>query len=293
MRIDFSKENIFARMRLPGSPLQLAVFRIALGLQVAYSASSRLLDLLQVVDGTSKPTVFPSWADVFIASIAVPYLQWATIILGLLLAVGLFTRWVAPLLFVFSLLLFSFWYSRFDAPVPWLYLWFPLLVLSFSRSADRLSLDSVLGMGSSSEGQSVNTYRWPVELVRGWFAYIYVAAGVAKILPIVKGLHWLDGGTSHRIIYDRYLDSFLYYIGLPPFFDYSEGALLFSVLSIGSILVELSCLLIFFTDRFNHLVLFLIFSMHFFLYAVGVPGFMQLALVLAVCVMRVPSKFIK
>lgn len=64
MPTNWSKENIIARMGLPGSALQLAVFRIAIGLQVFYSSSSELFALLQTVDGTKETkTMFPTVMD--------------------------------------------------------------------------------------------------------------------------------------------------------------------------------------------------------------------------------------
>lgn len=271
-------------MQQNGAANQLAIFRILFGLQVLYGSCSMLFDLLLVVKGTNKPTIFPDFFDAFVASIAVPYLQTATIVLSVFLILGLFTRYILPLLFVSFLLLFSFWYSKFDAPVQWLYIWFPLLILCFSRSEDSYSLDNLIGLSRKSSPLK-NAYRWPIELVSGWFVYIYFAAGLAKILPIVKGINWLDGGTSQQIIYERFLDSVLCFIFNKPFFDYATNSWIFAALSIGSLIIELLCILIFFTNRFNYLIIFLVMSMHFFLYLTGVPAFMQTALILSICLL--------
>jgi len=273
-------------MSQEGSSNQLAVFRVLLGMQIFYASHSLLLDLLQVVDGTSRETIFPEFIDVQIALIAVPYLQITVQVLSVFMVLGLFTRYIMPLLFVSVLLLFSYWYSKYDAPVQWLYIWFPLLILCFGKPSDALSLDRLFNLtqkpGTIRTSQS---YRWPIELVSGWFAYIYVAAGLAKILPFEKGVTWLDGGTSHKIIYYRFLDSALFYLFEKPFFDYSSNQWVFSALSVGSLFIELSCIVIFFTNRFNKWVLAGVILMHFFLYLTGVPGFMQTALVLGVCLL--------
>jgi len=289
MEISVDKENIFARMRLPGSKSQLAIFRILLGMQILYSSSSQLFQLLQIVKGTSKPTIFPAFVDQLISLIAVPYLQTATQILAVFMIFGLFTRFILPVLFFTFLLLFSFWYSKFDAPVPWLYLWFPLLILVFSRSEDAFSLDKLWGLLRKT-AVAKNAYRWPIEMICGWFAYIYFAAGIAKILPISKGFVWLDGATSQGIIYDRFLDSFWYYVFQSPIFDYTTNAWLFAALSIFALLIELFAVIIFFTNKANNLLIFLIISMHLFLYLVGVPGFMQIALLLSICMIN-PTTF--
>jgi hypothetical protein len=290
MPINWSKENIIARMSLPGSALQLAVFRIALGLQVFYSSSSELFALLQTVEGTKgTKTIFPALMDDWIAANAYPYMTIALQVLSALLVLGLFTRYILPVITTVFILAFGFWYSKFNAPVPWLYIWFPLLILSFTRCADRLSLDALFGF-TKEEKDKTSVYRWPVEVVTAWYAYIYVAAGIAKILPFTKGLIWLDGATSQKIIYDRYLDSFLHYVVGKPLFDYTQYAWLFGVLSIGSLLIELACIVLFFTNRYNNWIIFLVGSMHLFLYLTGVPGFMQLALVLSICLLS-PTLF--
>jgi len=293
--INLAKENIIARMQLPGSAVQLAVFRILLGFQVLYSSSSQLFQLLLEVKGTTETrTVFPAFIDEAINNIAVPYLQLPTQILAVFLILGLFTRFILPLLATCFILLFAFWYMHFNAPVPWLYLWFPLVILCFARSADVLSLDKLLKM-TSLETLKTNVYRWPVEMVCGWFAYIYFAAGLAKIFPMTKGAQWLDGGTSQRIIYDRYLDSGLHYLIGKPFFDYSSHHWFFGLLSVAALCIELVCVVIFFTRRYNNLILFLVMGMHLFLYLTGVPGFMQTALLLGFCMLE-PNffhKFIK
>lgn len=205
-------------------------------------------------------------------------------VLSVFLVLGLFTRYILPVLTTVFILAFGFWYMKFNAPIPWLYVWFPLVILCFTRCADRLSLDARLGF-TKEEHQKTNIYRWPIEVVTAWFAYIYVAAGIAKLLPFSKGIAWLDGATSQKIIYDRYLDSFLHYVVGRPLFDYTQYTWLFAALSIGSLLIELACIILFFTNRYNNWIIFLIGSMHLFLYLTGVPGFMQVALVLSICLL--------
>jgi hypothetical protein len=286
------KDNILVRTSLPGSSRQLALIRILIGLQIVYSASSHLLPLLKVVDGTKgTKTIFPDFLLALIADLAVPYLQWTVVILAAFLTIGLLTRYILPFLFVSFILLFGYWYSKFDAPVPWLYLWFPLLILCFSDSSASWSIDRLLVKNKNSE-VSLSNYRWPIEIFSAWFAYIYFAAGLAKIFPLYKGLNWLSGGTSQLIIYERYLDSALHYLLGYPFFDYSRNYWVFSTLSLGSLLIELSCVLILFTRKFNYIILFLVLSMHFFLYLTGVPGFMQLSLILGIALIN-PKVFEK
>ena len=283
MGINIREENILVRMEQPGSVHQLALFRILLGLQIFYSSSSKIFEyVLQVPDIVNTKNIFPAWINQWVEAIAVPYLQPITQILGILLAFGFLTRYILPLLFISFMLLFSFYYSRHNAPHPWLYIWFPLLLLNFTRSNDALSLDKWFGIIKSSSDPTSKVYRWPMEMTAAWLAYIYVAAGLAKILPVYRGWHWLDGGTSQDMMYHRFLYSLDFYIFKQPFFDYTQNQWIFIALSIASLCIEFFCIMIFLTRRFHLAIFILLMVMHFFLYLTGVLGFMQLALILSI-----------
>ena len=293
MKINLAEENILSRMEKPGSAHQLALFRMLLGLQIFYSSSSRIFQLsayVSVPSGTNN--ILPDFLDDMIATAAVPYLQMITQVLSLFLVMGLFTKYILPLLFTSFFLLFSFYYERNNAPIPWLYIWFPLLLLNFTKCSDALSLDAYFRLQKPLTNLKSSVYRWPVEMVAGWFAYIYVAAGIAKIIPIYKGLNWWKGGTSQEIMYNRYLDSMYFYMFEKPLFDYTENYWVFAILSIASVLIELICVLILFTHRYNGLIIALVVFMHLFLYLAGVMGFMQLALILSICLIQ-PAFFNK
>ena len=287
MRINIREENILARMDQPGSVNQLAVFRILLGLQIFYSSSSKIFQyVLQVPDIAQTKNIFPGWINQWVETIAIPYLQPVTQILGIFLALGLFTRYILPFLFISFMLLFSFYFSRHNAPHPWLYLWFPLLLLNFTKSNDALSLDKWFGIIKPLPDLSAKVYRWPMEMVAAWLAYIYVAAGLAKILPIYKGWHWLDGGTTQDMMYHRFLYSIDFYVFKDPMFDYTQHQWIFVGLSIASICIEFFCIMILFTRRCNLTIFILLMIMHSFLYLTGVLGFMQLALLLSISLIQ-------
>jgi len=274
-------------MSLPGSVYQLAIFRILLGLQIFYSSSSKVFQLLQHVKSMAgTKNIFPEFLNQFVATIAVPYLQPITQILSIFLVLGLFTRYILPLLFISFLVLYSYFYSRHNAPTPWLYIWLPLLLLNFTKCSDALSLDKIFGLIKPLQDKTATAYRWPMEAIAAWLSYIYVAAGLAKILPVYKVFHWMQGGTSQEIIYHRFLDSIYFYIFGHPLFDYTQYQWLFALLSIASLFIELFCIMILFTNRFNRLIIALLLGMHFFLYLVGVMGFLQLALVFCISLIQ-------
>src|SRR6187399_1069671 len=287
MNINFKEENILSRMALPGSVHQLALFRILLGLQILYSSGSKVFLLLQEVNSMAgTKNIFPEFINHFVAIIAVPYLRPITMVLSIFLVLGLFTRFILPLLFISFIFLFSFFYSRHNAPTPWLYIWLPLLLLNFTKCSDALSLDRLFKLINPLQNKTANAYRWPIEIIAAWLAYIYVAAGIAKIIPVYKGLHWLQGGTSQEIIYHRFLDSIYFYIFGRPLFDYTQHQWIFAVLSLASLVIELTCILILFTNRFHKLIITLLLVMHFFLYLVGVIGFLQLALLFSISLIQ-------
>lgn len=280
-----NSSHILVRMSLPGSALMLGIFRVMLGGCVFYFSSSAVFDFFDhVPSATRAKSIFPKWVELKTHALAMPYLQFSTQILSVAFMLGFFTRVIAPLLFGSFIFLFLSHYLRFDAPVPWLYLWFPLLVMCFCRCSDRCSIDAWFKK-SEPANRDLSLYRWPMELMVAWFAYIYVAAGVAKIIPFHKVLAWSDGGTSHHIIYHRFLDSWLFYFFDKPLFDYTGYSWLFALLSIGALLLEMAVIVVLFTNKYHLHILVCILSMHVFLAMVGVTGFFVTACVLGFCLL--------
>lgn len=269
-------------MEEPGSATHLGVFRAVLALQVLYASSSKAFEYWQFIGETMDTrTWLPSAAEIFIAQHLVGSLQLTTQVSAIFVALGLATRITLPICTAAFLFLFSYSYRSFNAPVQWLYLWFPLLVLCFSKCADGFSLDRLVYKRNLGRNKS-NYYQWPLEMVIAWFVYIYVAAGIAKVVPLSTFVPWLEGGTAKGIMYARFLDSPLYFIVGKPLFDYATEYYLFAVLTAGSVVVELSALLLIFGRVFYLPVVSSIMVMHWFLYFTGVAGFAQTAMVLAV-----------
>jgi len=281
------EENILSRMEKPGSAHQLALFRIILGLEIGYVTWSnifRFTAYVAVPGGTQN--IFPEFLNQWIDAIAVPYLIVITQVLCIFLVLGLLTRVILPLLFTSFFFLFSWYYVSHNAPIPWLYIWFPLLLLNFTKCSDVLSLDRIIKLQRPLPDLRAKDYRWPMEVVAGWLSYIYVAAGLSKLLPIYKGWYWLQGGTSQEIMYNRYLDSMYFYLFEKPLFDYTEYHWVFAILAIASVMVELACIIILFTHRYNAAIFAMLLGMHLFLYLAGVMGFLQLMLVLSVSLVQ-------
>jgi hypothetical protein len=275
--------SIFVRMQEKGSPLQLGIFRALVGLQVFYASSSKAFEYWQGIgEQMNTKTWLPAFLEDLIAEHLVGSLQLTVQISALMITVGLLTRFALPVCTAAFLLLYAYSYRCFDAPIQWLYLWFPLLILCFSRCADAFSLDRVWlrRRQRCSLDHAETYYQWPLEMVIGWFVYIYLAAGIAKIIPLSIFIPWIEGGTSKNIMYARFLDSPLYFIFGAPLFNYADHYWLYVVMSFGSVLVELSVVLLLFSRAFYLPVLVSVIGMHWFLYFVGVAGFAQTALVL-------------
>lgn len=291
-KMDRSSEHvhILKRCLQPGSPHQLALLRITIGLQVAYAVNSSIFDLLLATGGVhvKLSSIFPAWFDGLTRDL-VPVLRPLCTVLGLMMAIGLLTRFVLPLLSVAFIMLYGFYYLGGDAPIQWLYFWFPLVVLCFARSEHVWSIDAWLyarrAGGNTWPLADLRQYRWPIEFMTGWFCYIYFAAGLAKVLPINKGLLWLNGQTSKEIIYYRYLDSPFHYLLGTPFFNYAKAYWPFVALTMGAVVLELATVLLLFTRRWNLHLLAAILMMHLFLYMTGVAGFMQTAAILGIALL--------
>ncbi|WP_139958091.1 hypothetical protein [Flavicella sediminum] len=279
--------NFFNRMNLPSNPCQLAVFRILLGFYIIYAVTGSVFDLLLVIDRPlGVHVLMPKAVQNFIADYCILGLRISTVLFAFLLSLGLFTKYVTKILTVSFLLLFSFFYKHTDVPIHWLYCWFPLVVLSFSKPSDVLSLDSLIHKRSV---ENSTKYTWPRELILAWFVYIYFFAGISKILPLRKFLIWVNGETSRAIIYNRYLESPFHFIFGKPFFDYSEPSIIFLALSVFAVLLELSTVVMLFTRKYTVIVVTSLVLMHLFLYMCGVAGFMQTAFLLGICFL--PNKW--
>lgn len=165
---------------------------------------------------------------------------------------------------VFYSIFSAYLYAHFDAPVPWGYLLVPLWGFAlFWRKDDKLLLDLI---------------RWSI-------AWTYFSSGIAKIVPLSTFGDWLSGGTIQGLAYDRYIHSPLYFLDLPPFFDYSGNNNAWLIFAIASVLIELSAAIMFLTRRFDVLMFLLLIGFHASLILFGVSGFLEQFLCVALFTM--------
>jgi hypothetical protein len=279
-------DSIVARMRRPGSPTHLAVVRIVFALHV-----------LIVLTSPSLPISVELGVDpLFLTNTMVPATveQWtarashldALIALGVAAAVammlGLLTRLAVPLVLVVFALTQNHFFRRSLFHDDWLYFNFYLLVLWFAPCADRLAVDRWL---FRKRERQPHEYRWPVEVMIGWFVSIYLAAALAKLFPLRKGVAWLQGAPLQHLAQYFLLDSPIYWVLHRPLFDYGVRWP-FCVAAVGAVVIELATALVLLTTRFDGWVVGAILFLHGAIWLLGIPGFIQIALVSAVLFLR-------
>jgi hypothetical protein len=274
--------SLLSRLSEPASPRKLALFRIALGLYVAFLYTSASWWLLLEIGGRPNRltnTALPAPAEAFLdAHLAGP----AVVVTGVgavFLALGACTRiagWVTFAGFVVS---HHYYYRHTHYHDEWPYLWLFLLVMAMAPCADVWSFDA-WRRARRSRSKSVAwslAYRWPIEAMIGWFALVYTAAGIAKLMPLRKGLEWLDGPTVHRLVGMRYFDSPVHWLFGRPAFDYALSWP-FTAMALATVVVECGAVVLLFSRRSYPWVYSAIVCMHLVIYLAGVPGFLATSL---------------
>lgn len=280
------RDHLLARLSRPGSATHLALVRIVFAAHVLTVLVSPSISVIRRVAGQPLllgQTLVPPGVERWMA--AGDHIEWITAVgvaACLLTLVGLFTRVALPILAVAFFLTQSFYYRYAVFHDDWLYFNFFLLVLCCSRSADALSLDARLRRRPRAAPEQ---YRWPVELMIGWLALVYVAAATAKLFPLRKGLVWLDGGALQHFAVHFYFDSPIYWVLHRPLFDYSLQWP-FVLASAATLVVESSAALLWLTRRFDAPVMLAILTLHVGIACFGIPGFVQIALVSSVLLLR-------
>jgi hypothetical protein len=274
------KTNALAALSEPGSAIQLAVIRIAVCLQVARVSRGEVFEVVSLAEGGSGHRSYvPRIFGTVVPEAYAPYLGDAVAVVACVAALGLFTRYALPLTTLGFFVLESYFWRKFDAPIPWIYLLFPMAVLCLSPCSDRLSLDRLLrrrGALPHPEGG----YGWPAVMIQIWIGLLYFQAGLAKLFPLKHGIEWLEGGTLKNVMYTRFLDSPTYWLLGQPMFDYSAAYWPFVAMAISSVLLELAALSIILYRPLMYPVLVMILSFHVVLWFLGVFGFLNLYLTL-------------
>jgi hypothetical protein len=269
-----------ARIRQPGSPRHLAVIRIVFAAHLATVFASPAIPLLREIGGNPHwmtATWFPAPLEAWCAENAVT-LAHVGLAASLLMLVGLLTRPATIVVTACFLATQHYWYRSTVFHDDWLYFTFFLLVMCFARTADAWSVDASLRPRPAPDPTA---WRWPVEVMIAWFALLYVAAGVAKLFPLSKGVVWLTGTSARELAVEFVQDSPVHWLTGSSLFDYRE-LWPFGLASVGTVCVELSAITLVLTHRWRVPVLVAIVAMHLSIWSLGIPGFVQIALVSSV-----------
>jgi hypothetical protein len=270
--------DLLTRLALPGSPRVLALVRIVVCAHVASVLMSPSFDAILFVPAHVMPwakTILPEALErLVLAHLGfVVQLGLAGALLGLL---GLFTRPALLITFGSFFLSQDIWFRMSLFHDDWLYFNAYLLVLALSPCADAWSLDARLFGRDTTPRVS---HRIALELMTLWFAGIYVAAGLAKLFPLVKAWPWLAGRRAQQFALEFLLDSPLTWVlGRPPF-DYASTRWPFALAAVYTVCTELGAATLVLTTRHRARVLTSIAVMHAGVWLLGVPGFVQVACV--------------
>jgi hypothetical protein len=272
-----------------GSGLQLAALRIVLGVHLLTVFGSPVLALRAAIGAHPHPmtsSAIPAALEALVPPQAMPLIAGAGTLAACAMIAGLFTRPAILLALVAFLITQNYWFRSTVFHDDWLYLVFPLLTLACSDCADRLALDARLRKRPAKRGAERQAYRWPLELIVGWFAFVYVAAGVAKLFPLRKGVLWLSGRSVQQFAVEFLPDSPIFWLSGHSLFDYR---LLwpFCIASWLTLLVEFSAGAMLFLPRARWLFWLALLGMHAGIWCMGIPGFVQLSLVFAVAMLPV------
>jgi hypothetical protein len=246
------------------------------------------MPLIDVVHGRAHPlarTWFPAALERVLAPNGIQLCVHIGAAAAVFVAVGLFTRVALPVLLAMFLVTQNEYFRVTVFHDDWLYFPFDLLVLCFSPCADALAIDARIFRRKHRGARDPQSYRWPVEMMIGWFSLIYVAAGIAKLFPLRKGVLWLSGASTQQFAVEFLFDSPIYWWRGRTLFDYSMRWP-FAIASVCTVIVELGAATLLFTRRFNVVVLGAILAMHAGIHAFGIPAFFQIALVSCVLFLR-------
>lgn len=275
--------NWLQNLTAPGSARQLALFRIVAAVHLFTVFQSPALGVLAAVEAKPHPmagTLLPGSLEALLSWSDVQLVATLGSAAAVLMALGLWTKLATCAVLGALLVTQNYWFRATVFHDDWLYFPFPLLVLLFSRCADRLSLDARLRPARPQPRARPNDHRWPVELIVLGFALQYVAAGLAKLFPLRKGLEWLSGRSVQGFAIEFVHDSPAYWLRGHSLFDYTT-LWPFTLASYGTVAVELLALGM--LSRRPRLWLWLLLlMMHASIWWLGIPGFVQIALVFGV-----------
>ena len=222
--------------------------------------------------------LFPAPID----QVAVEWMVIATIITGIFFVAGLAFRYTGPAFAILLLATLCFrnsWsmiYHMHNALVV------HVLILGFSRSADGFSLDAWLANPKEpADKKPAWQYGWPVRLICGVTAISYFLAGFAKVVG-PDGWAWAAGQTLRdQIAVDTIRKEVLEGGGMDAAFLLYDQVWLFTLLGIGTFVLELGAPLFALNRWTGRLWAIMTFTMHWGIYLImGIKFRYQMSFIL-------------
>jgi uncharacterized membrane protein YphA (DoxX/SURF4 family) len=138
---------------------------------------------------------------------ALTIIYWTTVAAGITTLIGFLTRSSALVFALGNWILVAHKYSYGEDHHPEAILCIFLLLLAFSPSGLRLSIDAVIrrwrreSADGATQGVPATTSNavWPVKLIQVLLCFAYVSTGLAKV--VYGGLAWMNGYTLQQIIF--------------------------------------------------------------------------------------------
>lgn len=275
------------RLREPGSPAHAALLRIALGLHLIAVLQSPALDLLIDI----RPELHPQARVIGGASLFAalsPALVAALRDLGLI-AAALFVLGLGGRLTVLVLLgCFTatqyFWFGATLFHDDWIYFTFPLLAFLCLTRPTAFSLDARLRRRPRDPDSEQREARLLVEAWVFWIGFVYLAAGIAKVFPLAKGIDWLSGISAQHFALEFVRQSPAIALFGEPVFPL-DARWIFGLGAITTVVVELGAAALWFTRRAYLPVALAVFAMHAGIWLTGIPAFIGMFTVLALALL--------
>ncbi len=154
------------------------------------------------------------------------------------------------------------------------------LVLGFTRSADTLSLDSIINKTFPNKYISLIfcsrfagtdktwQYGWPIMLINSLTVITYTIAGIAKIMGPL-GIYWALGeSVRSQIAVDAIRKEFISTGAEPLAFFLYNKVYIFTVMGVGTLILELGAPLALLNRRIGYVWSILTYSLHWGIYMI-------------------------
>jgi hypothetical protein len=201
--------------------------------------------------------------------------------------VGLGGRFTTGIVVATFLVTQYYWFGATLFHDDWIYFTFPLLSFLSLREPTAFSVDGLLRRKSLDSERQSREARFVVEAWVFWIGFVYLAAGIAKLFPLAKGLGWLSGTAAQSFAMEFVRQSPAVALFGEPLFPYDQRWL-FAIGSIATVVVEVGAAGVWFTRRVYAPLAVGVFGMHLGIWLVGIPGFIAMFSVLALSLL--PSR---